>query len=161
MDCMQWYFSPSAQRECWASSFAIVRIAGDCCRFFMAPLMLAVGLCSKMYSIAAMLVAGVMLACLHHCLHHSHWMPALVHGNKLQQGYSGTAAQLLQTYPDSPYTSFLITSSNHTDALDQHYSRLAGGMSALSKAAASSHGISRAISATSQVRRLHAYRSSR
>ena len=108
-----------------------------------------------------MLFAGVMLACLHHCLHRLHWMPALVHGNTLQQEYAGTAAQLLQTYPDSPYTSFLITASNRTDALDQHYSRLAGGMSALSKADACSRETPQSASAmhaSSQVRRLRAYR---
>ena len=66
-------------------------------------------------------------------------MPVLVNETTLQVAVPDTAAELLQAYPNSPYTALLVSSSDHISCFDQHCTRLASGLSKLTPAVKSTH----------------------
>ena len=45
--------------------------------------------------------------------------------------FTGTAADLLKQYPDSPYTAFVVTTQDQIECYAQHCARLSEGLSAL------------------------------
>lgn len=45
--------------------------------------------------------------------------------------FTGTAADVLRQYPDSPYTAFVVTSQDQVECYAQHCARLSKGLSAL------------------------------
>ncbi|KAL0052930.1 hypothetical protein WJX82_010010 [Trebouxia sp. C0006] len=61
-------------------------------------------------------------------------MPVFVKETTLQATVPSTAAELLTLYPNSPYTSFLVTSRGYISSLDQHCTRLSSGLTRLRSA---------------------------
>ncbi|DBA72941.1 hypothetical protein WJX79_007558 [Trebouxia sp. C0005] len=58
-------------------------------------------------------------------------MPVLVKETTLQAAVPSTAAELLKSCPNSPYTSLLVTSRGYISSLDQHCTRLLSGLTRL------------------------------
>ena len=81
----------------------------------------------------------LLVGCLKHCslsvMHElAQKMPVFVKETTLQATVPSTAAELLTLYPDSPYTSFLVTSRGYISSLDQHCTRLSSGLTRLRSA---------------------------
>ena len=49
----------------------------------------------------------------------------------LIHSFTGTAADLLKQYPESPYTAFVVTTQNKIECYAQHCARLSDGLCAL------------------------------
>ncbi len=61
-------------------------------------------------------------------------MPVFVKETTLQAAVPSTAAELLKSYPNSPYTSLLVTSRGYISSFDQHCTRLSSGLTRLRSA---------------------------
>ena len=61
-------------------------------------------------------------------------MPVFVKETTLQAAVPSTAAELLKSYPNSPYTSLLVTSRGYISSLDEHCTRLSSGLTKLRSA---------------------------
>ncbi len=77
----------------------------------------------------------LLVGCLKHCYQQvGQKMPVFVKETTLQAAVPSTAAELLTLYPNSPYTSFLVTSRGHISSLEQHCTRLSAGLTRLRSA---------------------------
>ncbi len=81
----------------------------------------------------------LLVGCLKHCSLSgmnklAQKMPVFVKETTLQAAVPSTAAELLKSYPNSPYTSFLVTSRGYISSLDQHCTRLSSGLTRLRSA---------------------------
>lgn len=81
----------------------------------------------------------LLVSCLQHCSLSvmnklAQKMPVFVKESTLQAAVPSTAAELLKSYPNSPYTSFLVTSKGFISSLDQHCTRLSSGLTRLRSA---------------------------
>lgn len=55
----------------------------------------------------------------------------LVKGDTVPTSFTGTAADVLKQYPNSPYTAFLVTTQDQVESYAQHCARLFDGLDIL------------------------------